>query len=519
MSDRVYEQIMSETSASMRESYARRAGQIRDVIRYIERFRGALVVIHIDDGIIASSLFTRHIRDISLLHKAGLRTVIVPAARRRISEVLAKAGMQWKMVHGLRVTSEEAMPLIKMAAFDAAAPVMTALSADRLTAVIGNWVRARGKGVVGTEDYITAGNVERIDKDAVASVLDCGFIPIFPCIGWSTAGRPYNISSVALSCEVAISLKAQKLFFLTNGARITSEHFTIPSILGQTDIAGGIARIAAMNTQELDAFISANSVAPPAANGNMDASTADTNGIVDNTHTSVLSLLQVAKDACIRGVGRVHILDGLVDGALPCEVFSDLGSGTMVYSTGYGTIRALIPDDIPAVLSLMRPFVESGRLLPRTGRDILERAEDYIVYELDGGVRACAALHIYSATDAPSTQANQLNAANASNVAGTPNTTPSASIQAEIAAVAVDSTLSHLGIGPMLIKCLTDRAHKAGADSIFILTTQAADWFEQLGFAADTIDSIPPSRRAKWSPSRGSKVYRLFLSPKANPVR
>ncbi|MBR5139250.1 MAG: hypothetical protein IKV12_06870, partial [Alistipes sp.] len=43
-------------------------------------------------------------------------------------------------------------------------------------------------------------------------VLEDGFIPIFPCIGWSSNGKPYNISSINLAAQVATELKAEKLF-------------------------------------------------------------------------------------------------------------------------------------------------------------------------------------------------------------------------------------------------------------------------------------------------------------------
>ena len=43
------------------------------------------------------------------------------------------------------------------------------------------------------------------------------------------------------------------------------------------------------------------------------------------------------------------------------------------------------------------------------------------------------------------------------------------------------------------------------------MTTQASDWFEKLGFIADSIDTIPAERKAKWTPERNSKVYRKIL--------
>ena len=127
----------------------------------------------------------------------------------------------------------------------------------------------------------------------------------------------------------------------------------------------------------------------------------------------------------------------------------------------------------------MKPFVESGKLLSRTEAQIAEGLEDYIVYELDGGIHACAALHFYEDG------------------------------QAEIAAVAVDENYAHMGIGPKLIDTLIGQAGEGGAESIFIMTTQTADWFEKLGFEEDTLDSIPEERRKLWDSRRGSKVFRL----------
>jgi amino-acid N-acetyltransferase len=46
-----------------------------------------------------------------------------------------------------------------MAAFDVSNRVMTMLSANGITAVIGNWVKARGIGVIEGVDFQSAGVV------------------------------------------------------------------------------------------------------------------------------------------------------------------------------------------------------------------------------------------------------------------------------------------------------------------------------------------------------------------------
>ena len=192
-------------------------------------------------------------------------------------------------------------------------------------------------------------------------------------------------------------------------------------------------------------------------------------------------MLQLAKKSVVSGVTRVHILNGSIEGALPCEIFSDFGSGTMVYKSNYGKFRAMRREDISAVLSLMRPFVKKEILLPRTETQMESEYNDFIVYELDGAVRACAALHIYDRS------------------------------QAEIAALAVDESCAHIGIGPKMIEYLIEKAKTVAIESVFILTTQTADWFEKQGFISDKIETLPEKRREKWNPQRGSKLFRLRL--------
>jgi len=449
-----------------------KAERIRDVIRYIRRFKNATIIIYLDDELIDSPLFTNHIRDICLL-EAGLQVIVVPGARKRIDEVLSSANIKWEYKGDDRITNSEAMPLIKMAAFDVSNQVMTALAGEKKTAVIGNWVRARGKGVINGIDYGTCGEIDKLQDESIHTILNNGFIPIFPCIGWSAAGKPYNISSIQLAEQIACHLQADKLFFLLPSAEISNSYFTIPNSIGLSPEG----TVPAMNMQELDLFLKINEPTVNYLNNTQHSEVAQ--NIV--SREKILSLLHLAKSACNSGVSRVHILNGSLDGTLPCEIFSDLGSGTMIYSNNYGGIREMLREDIPAVLTLMQPFVEKQILLPRTEQQLNYQFSDYIVYELDGAIRACSALHSYNDG------------------------------QREIAAVAVDVTCAHIGIGPKMISFLIDRAKKQKAKSVFVLTTQTADWFEQMGFYLSDISTLPQKRKELWSPARGSKVLRLDI--------
>ena len=360
-----------------------------------------------------------------------------------------------------------------MAAFDTSNIVMTALAGEGKDALIGNWVKAREKGIINGINYGSSGEIERLKIPAIEQVLEQGFIPIFPCIGWNNTGTAYNISSTSLAAELAIRLSAQKLFFVTSDMVIS--HIPEASVLQNEALPN--TPIPAMDLDEVQTYIK---ILEKQIN------TASSNVLNITTHdmdenANKLTLLNIADMACLKGVTRVHIINGSLDGALPCEIFSGLGSGTMIYKNNYGGIHSMTQNEIPDVLNLMRPFIEKGILLERNAQVLKDQLDDFIVYEMDGGIKACAALHIYEDQ------------------------------QAEIAAIAVDETSFNLGTGPKLVNYLINKAKKLDSTDLFVLTTQTADWFLKLGFTESTIDSLPKKRRQQWTPNRGSKVLRIKL--------
>ena len=423
---------------------------IREVFSYLKQFRDSTFVVKIDYALMDDPFFSVLVKDLSLMHEAGIRILIAPSAKERIDDVLTTYKVPFTVIKGVRVTSEEAIPFIKMAAFDVSNRVMTMLSANGITAVIGNWVRARGLGVIDGIDFQSAGVVESVRVDMVRTVLEDGVVPILPCIGWSSVGKPYNISSNELAVVAASTLGAQKLIFVTARPGLRAASFTVPETV---PIAPG-GRLANFTLADLDAFF--------AANPGREAD---------------LELLHRARRACAGGVERVHILDGREEGVILKEAFSNLGSGTMVYSNRYGGIRAMSQNDISDVLRIMRPFVEKGILLPRSETQLEDALADFVVYEVDNSVHACAAMHEYPER------------------------------MAEIAGIAVDEQFNHLGIGPKLVDFLCERGRRAGLSSVFALTTQTADWFQKLGFVEKDPAALPEGKRQSYNHERRSRVF------------
>jgi amino-acid N-acetyltransferase len=485
---------------------------IRQVFGYAHRFRGKTFVIHVDHAAMEDSRITALVQDMVLLHQAGIRIVLVPGARQRIDEVLTRYGVAWTRERGIRIASSEAIPFIKMAAFDVTNRFMTLLSARNTNAVVGNWVRARGIGVVDGIDYAHAGLVERIQLDLLRTTLRQDIIPIFPCIGWSATGKPYNISSRELAFRIAVSLEAEKLFFVSDRMGISAEDVQVPPGIEPLDSG----RISRLTLEEARLLLLHNGLS-----GEM-LETDDTRGPIPGAPSTVaegpvastipavpatspmastipaapttspvvhpsgyhdglrenLEFLRLAYLAATAGVNRVHLVDGEQEGVILAEVFSDLGVGTMVHANVYQSIRPLRLEDVAKVHQLMVPLAEQGVLVMRSADEIAARYEDYVVHETDGRIHGCGALHEY------------------------------ANGEAEIAALAVDSRYEEFGIGRKIVLYLMEQARERRLPAVFVLTTRTSDWFESIGFVRVGVSALPVEKRQRYDVDRNSIILR-----------
>jgi amino-acid N-acetyltransferase len=430
---------------------------IRTAFSYINRFKGHTFVIRIDGSLLAHPLFPVLVKDIVLLKKMGIRTAIVPGARTRIDEILAAYHMTCRTVNNIRVTPPEAMPFVRLAAFDVSNQIMTLLSEDNCDAVIGNWVKAHRLGVIDGVDFQSSGAVDKIKTDIVESLLASGFIPIFPNIGWSGTGKPYNVSSSELALTVASALKASKLFFITDFGGIPAEDSKIPPGVYVTPEK----IVAQLTAPQARAFIDLNK---------------------HKAQTAHFELIAQALRACEDGIERVHVIDGREEGMLLKEIFSNRGLGTMIYGDPHENIRGAAHADIPDILRLMRPFIKENALVPRSREDIASKISDYALYEVDGTLHACGALHVF------------------------------ADKSAEVAGIAVDRLYANFGTGKKIVAYLIDKAAKLGLERIFLLTTRTADWFLELGFVEGDLSRLPEEKRAAYNKARNSLVLFYDLS-------
>jgi amino-acid N-acetyltransferase len=440
---------------------------IREAFHYQSRFAGSTMVFKIDFPITKDAAFPILMRDLALLAKTGFKIVVVPGAKERIDSVLAEYGVVSKYSGGTRITSTQSMPFVEMAAFHAANRFMTGLSADRVDAVIGNFVRARGIGIINGIDMENTGRVDKILTDPIGRVLQQGMVPIIPCIGWSPAGKPYNMMSDEIALAVSSALGAAKLFIVTvhDGLR-----GGLPGLPADIDL-GEDGRATCLTPRETESVLHALGGPPSCRLSSPLFPGAD----------KIAAELDLALKASRAGVERVHIIDARESGSVLKELFSNLGSGVMIYTDEYESIRPLKIKDIADILRIMEPLMKQGILIRRNSQDIQEKKEDYIVFEIDGSVHACGALHDWGGG------------------------------QGEIAAVATDPAFTEMGLGRRIVRRLIDRAGKQKLRRVFALTTWTQDWFETLGFREDAVENLPEKKRKNYDRNRKSKVFVLDL--------
>jgi amino-acid N-acetyltransferase len=445
---------MDKVSAEDFPNDSSRMDIVREAFHYQSRFDGSTMVFKIDFPVTEDPAFPYLVKDLALLAKTGFRIVIVSGAKEWIDSVLREYGIVSGYAGSTRITTRAALPFVEMAAFHVATRFMTGLSASRVDAVIGNFVRARGLGVEQGVDMEHTGQVDKVLLDSLSRVLNLGIIPILPCIGWSPAGKPYNVLSDEIALAVSTALGAIKLFIVSVDAGIRRGSYALPDNIQY----GANGRIIRLTPQEVQAILTMNPVEDKA-----------------------LSDLRLALRASRAGTERVHIIDGREEGTVLRELFSNLGAGTMVYADEYESIRPLRSRDIPDILHLMKPLMQQGLLIRRSAEDIQEWKDDYAVFEIDSSIHACGALHDWGEG------------------------------QAEIASIATDPSYADMGLGRRIVNYLIDRARRQDFRRVFVLTTRTQDWFELLGFKECSVESLPERKRKAYDRNRKSKPFALDL--------
>jgi amino-acid N-acetyltransferase len=423
---------------------------LRHATPYVHAHRGRTFVISIAGEAVADQGFRNLVHDLAMLHGLGIRLVLVHGARPQIEERLARRQAAFRYVGGLRVTDDEALASVKEAAGVVRVEVEALLSQGlanspmagvRIPVASGNFVTAKPLGILDGVDYLHTGVVRRIDRDSLEKRLDDGAVALMPPIGYSPTGEVFNLSAADVARSAAIALRADKLIFLLEEPGLVDTHSNVIS-----NVLSG----------EIEALLSS---AP---------------GLPEDLALA----LRAGADACIQGVGRVHLISRRIDGALLRELFTRDGTGTLITNEPFEELRPARIDDVAGILDLLRPLEETGVLVRRSRERLETEIDRFFLMERDGMVIACAALYGYPAEG-----------------------------MGELACVAVHPEYRNRGRGDRLLARMEAIARERGIGHLFVLTTQTAHWFRERGFEPASLADLPMEKQALYNYRRNSKVF------------
>ena len=441
---------------------------LRHTSPYINTHRGSTFVVWVSGTHVKEETFANLVHDLTLLCHLGVRLVLVHGMRPQIDAELTVRGFKPQFgrllrahksstAYRVRITDCQAMPAVLAALASVRSKIEsvfstglpnTPMSGAQVTLCSGNFVVAKPFGVRDGIDYCHTGEVRRIRSRQINHILDKEMVVLLSPVGYSPTGEQFNLHSEDVATRAAIDLQADKLIFL---------HEDAPEADGRPDASQGNTHL-----REISATAQNASHALPAA-------MAPLQGIIDNSI-----------HACRHGVQRCQIVS-TSDGALLKELFTRDGSGLLIDSGNYDTIRQASTRDVSGIMALVKPLADESILMHRSEQELERHINDFYVAERDGSVIACASLTLYED-------------------------------QAELGCLAVHTDFRASGKAGEILQHLVKIARKKQCHSLFALTTRSGDWFREQGFVPDSLENLPTERQQLHNAAaRGSKLFTRTL--------
>ncbi|MDO8338477.1 MAG: acetylglutamate kinase [Microcella sp.] len=301
---------MSElrTPDEVASEHARAAAKAETLIEslpWLQTFRDAIVVVKFGgNAMVSDELQRAFAEDMVYLRTVGLRPVVVHGGGPQISAMLERFGIESEFRGGYRVTSPEAMDVVRMvltgqisrslvSLINQHGPLAAAVSGEDAGLFRG---QRRGTVVDGVEvDLGLVGDVVGVDPAAVLQLIDAGRIPVVSSIApdIDAPGQSLNVNADSAAAALAAALGAQKLVILTDVAGLYRDWPDRDSLVSSID------------TDELRALL-------------------------PRLESGMIPKMSACLDAVDAGVPKAAIIDGRVPHSILLEIFTRSGIGTEV---------------------------------------------------------------------------------------------------------------------------------------------------------------------------------------------
>ncbi|MCC4249021.1 MULTISPECIES: acetylglutamate kinase [Microbacterium] len=282
-----------------------RAVTLVESLPWVRKYRDQVVVVKYGgNAMVSDELQDAFAADIAYLRYVGVKPVVVHGGGPQISSMLNRLDIPSEFRGGYRVTSTEAIGVVRMvltgqinpqlvAKVNAHGPLATGLSGEDAGLFGG---RRRGVVVDGVEhDLGRVGDVVTVDPQPVLDHLAAGRVPIVSSIApdLDNPGTSLNVNADAAAAALAVALNAKKLVVLTD----------VPGLYA--DWPNRDSLVSHLTSTELRAM-------------------------VPKLESGMIPKMQACLDAVDGGVPTAAIIDGRVPHSVLVELFTSKGIGTEV---------------------------------------------------------------------------------------------------------------------------------------------------------------------------------------------
>ena len=280
-----------------------KAGTLIEALPWLTKYAGAtLVVKYGGNAMVSEELKRAFVEDIVFLRRCGIRPVVVHGGGPQINVMLDKLGIASEFKGGLRVTSPEAMDVVRMVLVGQVGRELVGLLNQHGPLAVGMSgedgglfiAQRRGTVVDGEEvDLGLVGEVAAVNTDAISDLIEAGRIPVVASVSPDAEGAVHNLNADTAAAALAAALGADRLIILT-------------------DVEGLYANWP--STDEIIARIT----------------TSDLRALLPTLASGMIPKMEACLAAVADGVPLATIVDGRQPHSLLLEIFTDEGVGTMV---------------------------------------------------------------------------------------------------------------------------------------------------------------------------------------------
>ncbi len=282
---------------------ADKAGILIEALPWLSRFHGALVVVKYGgNAMVDDALKRAFAEDMVFLRLAGLRPVVVHGGGPQISAMLDRLGIPTERAAGLRITTPEAMDVVRMVLTGQVGREIVGLINQHGPHAVGIsgedahlfTAEKRTAVVDGAEvDHGQVGDVVAVNPAAVLDIVAAGRIPVVSTVAPDVNGVPHNVNADTAAAALAVALKAEKLVVLTDVEGLYADWPDRSSLLHEIRAA------------ELEK-------------------------LMPGLESGMVPKMEACLRAVQGGVPRAHVIDGRLAHSVLLEVFTGSGVGTMV---------------------------------------------------------------------------------------------------------------------------------------------------------------------------------------------